>query len=279
MERDHLQAVKRTDRSIPNFLKAGEYTGTVNSSVHVRDILVSDTHYFVDYESNWHCHENMNMCMVFSNSMSETKRKTHYSTRMGDLFFYHSGEVHRNSIYEQVSKSINIELPLPVLKRLNLSEEQVEKNVRSCPHLKTIFLAIYKELKCQTEKEAQLTIEPYVLELISTTRENENKTPLWIKKLREYMHDHWNEPYDLKKVSNSIQVHPVTISKNFRKYFNCSFSEYRRKLMVEHSIGLVRTTDIPLSEVAYTCNFADQSHFIRTFKDHTGYLPKNVRNY
>ncbi|MFV8347795.1 AraC family transcriptional regulator [Flavobacterium sp. ZB4P13] len=33
-----------------------------------------------------------------------------------------------------------------------------------------------------------------------------------------------------------------------------------------------------LTDISFECGFADQSHFIRTFKQQTGFLPKKFQN-
>ena len=44
-----------------------------------------------------------------------------------------------------------------------------------------------------------------------------------------------------------------------------------------HTVHLVHHTDLPLTEIAYLGKFADQSHFIRTFKQFTGLTPGEYR--
>jgi AraC family transcriptional regulator len=41
---------------------------------------------------------------------------------------------------------------------------------------------------------------------------------------------------------------------------------------------MIKQSNSDLSQVAYACGFADQSHFIRTFKSMTGLLPAKFKN-
>ena len=50
-----------------------------------------------------------------------------------------------------------------------------------------------------------------------------------------------------------------------------------RKLKVEKALTLIKNTSSDLTEVALTCGFADQSHFIRTFKQVIGFLPRQFQ--
>ena len=40
-----------------------------------------------------------------------------------------------------------------------------------------------------------------------------------------------------------------------------------------HALGLIHTSHMTLTEIAYESNFSDQSHFIRTFKEFAGFSP------
>ena len=130
------------------------------------------------------------------------------------------------------------------------------------------------------EAESSLSIQSLILELLSKPESPAKKNPpAWVNPLSHLLQDHWNEEMSLSQIAQLLQVHPVTISKNFRKYFGCTLGEYRRRLKIEHSIGLIKTTQASLSQIAVECGFADQSHFIRNFKSNTGYLPKDFRRY
>jgi AraC family transcriptional regulator len=88
------------------------------------------------------------------------------------------------------------------------------------------------------------------------------------------MHDRWQETLTLQELAQELQLHPVTISKHFPKYFNCTLGEYMRKVKIEKALTQIRTSPESLTEIAYACGFFDQSHFIKAFKQVTGFLPK-----
>jgi AraC family transcriptional regulator len=79
-------------------------------------------------------------------------------------------------------------------------------------------------------------------------------------------------------LSRATEKHSITISKHFRKYFSCTLGKYLRKLKVEKSIPLIKNSPMSLTEIALHCGFAEQSHFTRSFKQMTSFLPKDFRN-
>ena len=46
-----------------------------------------------------------------------------------------------------------------------------------------------------------------------------------------------------------------------------------------HSVHLIHTTNLSLTDITYHSNFADQSHFIKGFKQFTGDTPENFKRF
>jgi AraC family transcriptional regulator len=134
-------------------------------------------------------------------------------------------------------------------------------------------LKIYKELAVQDEF-SDSSIEMLILNLLSGETETKNERPKWVEKVIELLNDSWNEPLSLKDLAAAANVYPTTISKHFPKYVSCTLGEYRRRLKIEKSLSFIKTSNQSLTEIAYQCGFADQSHFTRTFKQLTGFLPR-----
>ncbi|XHR92263.1 helix-turn-helix domain-containing protein [Mucilaginibacter sp. UC70_90] len=55
--------------------------------------------------------------------------------------------------------------------------------------------------------------------------------------------------------------------------------EYIRKLRVEKSFALLADGGLSLTDIAYACGFADQSHFLRCFKQFGGSNPSAYRKF
>ncbi|HMJ48390.1 MAG TPA: helix-turn-helix transcriptional regulator, partial [Ferruginibacter sp.] len=141
-----------------------------------------------------------------------------------------------------------------------------------------LLLKMYKELMVN-DVSLVTSINMLFLDLItrSVNTKYNKPCPVWVKIVREVMNDRWNDKLTLCDLAMIASVNPITISKYFRKYFYCTFGEYMRKLKIERSLSYLRTTSFSLTQTAYSCNFADQSHFTRTFKELTGFLPKQYR--
>lgn len=101
--------------------------------------------------------------------------------------------------------------------------------------------------------------------------------PRWLRSVRERLDAEVGRGSSLSLVADDAGVHPVYLSRAFRKYYGCSPGEYARSLQIEVAMRLLKSTDAPASHIAQEAGFADQSHFTRVFKRHTGQTPSRFR--
>lgn len=135
----------------------------------------------------------------------------------------------------------------------------------------------------QNEKHTQNPFEKTLLDVYNKFLKENRKgreVPEWAKELKEIIQDQidTNLTLSLKEISQSLNVHPSYLSREFSKYFdNLSFGDYIRKLRIEKSIALLKDPKYSLAEIAYLTGFSDQSHFNRVFKNNTGKTPSAYR--
>lgn len=137
---------------------------------------------------------------------------------------------------------------------------------------------LYKQNHLQNSPFENLLHEVYN-KFLSEKKSNK-KTPAWVKDLKEIIQDQIDAQFafDLKKISNDLELNPSYLSREFSKYFeDLNFGEYVRKLRIEKAINLIQNSTYTLTEIAYMTGFSDQSHFTRIFKLHTGKNPSSYR--
>lgn len=148
-----------------------------------------------------------------------------------------------------------------------------------------LYDALYKWARdLQNVKHTQNPIENLLLDVYKKflkQKSGAKKIPAWAKELKEIIQDQLdtNLTLNLKEVSQSLNVHPTYLSREFSKYFDdLSFGDYVRKLRIEKAVQLINESSHSLAEIAYLTGFSDQSHFNRIFKKHTGKNPSEYRN-
>lgn len=257
-------------------LGKGAYLGKVLDLSQAEGILAGVTSYREgDGAGLMHYHENSHLSFVLRGGGVEKRKSSEFERLPGQLMFFHAGESHQclNKLFP--AQNINLEIESIFLNDNGLTEGAVNKSVLKNPNSKFIMLKVYKELLTGDDFSGS-SIKMLLLNLISSINQKSyslKEPPSWVNSIKEILNDRWNEPVSLRDLSIATGVHCVTISRFFPKYFSCTFGEYMRRLKIEKSLQLIKTSPAPLTEIAYECGFSDQSHFTRTFKQLTGFLP------
>ncbi|MFH6992708.1 helix-turn-helix transcriptional regulator [Flavobacterium sp. FlaQc-48] len=260
-------------------LEKETYLGnTKNIFNNTQGIAVVETEYKNKVYEGWHSHNNAHITLFLKGGTTEKRKNFSENVGPGSLLFYHSDELHLNQDTLFPSKNINIEIEDHLLKELELTEAIIEKSVQHTALTKFLILKIFKE--CQVaDAFSGDTIQMLFVQLsnANTHLERFEKSPFWVKSLNELLNDSWNENPGLQDLAQVLNVNPITISKHFPKYFGCTLGEYMRRMKINRSLALIQSSDHNLTEIGFQCGFADQSHFIRTFKNQTGFLPKQFQ--
>lgn len=256
----------------------GCYVGAKISEQSFGRILTTETVFPEGFVSDWHYHKNPHYSHILSGGSKEIRRGGPQWQQAGDGLYYYPGVSHQNLQYRQGTRIFNIEVEAGFFKEHGLEmpgEEQMfsEKlRVNSAGLLK-----ILKEHYWQ-DRQSRIAVEQLCVELIAASPVVRNDCPDWTRKIIEILNDQWDHPWSLDEFSRMLNIHPVTLSKYFSKYFKCTLGDYIRRIKVDRALKLIRANRHSLTEVAYLCGFADQAHFSRTFTLITGMRPKQYRN-
>ncbi|SDF75353.1 AraC-type DNA-binding protein [Mucilaginibacter pineti] len=261
-------------------LTKGNYLGAVHGKVAANGVLIGLTEYSGDLNySPMHYHENPHLSFVLNGTMSvRRKGLSGTSQALEACSFMRAGEAHQNFLHSTKGKNINLELEPDFFRSYGLNESQLTpQTVKDHPGTSVLMLRLYKELMIGDESLND-SIHMLLLSIANDWKsDNTDAAPLWVNMVRELLHDNWNKAISLNDIALAANVHPVTVSKYFTRYFGTTFGEYRRKLKVERAAVMIGSSTLTLTEISYACGFFDQSHFIRAFKSSTHLLPLELR--
>jgi len=259
-------------------LDKGVYTGKIIDQLKNEGVYINTIHYTLESDNTGdHCHSNPHLCYLLQGNDVEKRDNKIYTRNGGDVFFYQSGEAHETVQINQFMKSLLVEFDSSFLKKYDLDETKLEKALKKNSHVKLSMLKILKEMRILDDTNSITSIQLNLLNICSISEYSSKKAPEWLTKVEELVKDNWDSSISLDDLAIAVNIHPVTISKYFAKFHKETLSEYMRKIKVEHSLSLIKNSNKTLTEIAHDCGFADQSHFIRCFKDATNYLPKDFR--
>ena len=262
-----------------NHLSKETYLGTTEHKFSSgQGVSVIEAEYKQKVSENWHSHQNAHITLFLKGGTLEKRRHETHAVHPGSVLFYHSDELHLNQDTLFPSKNINVEFDEYFLKTHGITEEQLQQSAANLVKTQLLVLRIYKESLVKdsfSDDSIKMLLADYAADANFAQRFVHN--PQWVSSLFELLNDCWNENPSLGQLSATLGISPVSISKHFPRYFGCTYGEYMRRLKISRSLGLLARPAHSLTEVALECGFADQSHFIRTFKEQTRFLPKDFR--
>lgn len=144
---------------------------------------------------------------------------------------------------------------------------------------------ISQELRSSDDASA-LAINGLVLELLSVavrTISNTGQTadykqpPQWLNQAKELIHEQFRESLTIAMLATAVNVHPVHLSRTFRKFYGVTIGVYIRQLRLNWATAQITQSEKPLAIIAAQAGFTDQSHLTRLFSQHKGVPPGQYR--
>ena len=153
-------------------------------------------------------------------------------------------------------------------------------HVRGGP-LSALMMRIYREF-LETDYASPLAIQGLMLEILAeVSRERrelvDRQPPRWLAQAGELLRERFAERLTIAEVAAQVGVHPVHLSREFRRFHHCTIGEYIRRLRIERASRQLRQSQASLATIAVDAGFSDQSHFARTFKRLVGMTPAAYR--
>ena len=163
-----------------------------------------------------------------------------------------------------------------IAEQVALSEEPtVVQNVRAS----AVGARLVRELR-KWEPGSPLVAEGICIELLASVARRQERSertpPRWLSVAREMLRDCDRGP-SVNAIAAECGVHPVHLSRTFRRFFGCSPGEYIRQNRVERAAALLRRTDLSLAEVALRSGYTDQSHLTHAFQSAFAITPTIYR--
>jgi AraC-like DNA-binding protein len=98
-----------------------------------------------------------------------------------------------------------------------------------------------------------------------------------IWKARNYIHEHSGEELSLGQVAKAANTSANYFSEKFKEATGVNFVRYVAQVRYEKVAGLLRESDLRISEIAFATGFQSLSQFNRTFKKFAGKSPTKYR--
>ena len=98
-----------------------------------------------------------------------------------------------------------------------------------------------------------------------------------IFKTTAYIKEHLTDKLTLDQAAEQVYLSKSYFCRIIKDELGCTFTEYVNRLRIERSKTLLRSTGMPIAEIACAVGVDDQSYFTRIFKKQTGIAPGKYR--
>jgi len=230
-----------------------------------------------------HYHENANIAFILNGSFTEILDRRRFECSPQSLIIKPAGEAHANHYGRGRMHCFLIEVKPQKVKSLDSFSKTFDRvNHFRGGMFSMLAMRIWKEMRVM-DSVSPLAIEGLSFELIAemsrhSSLVSERQHPYWLKRVREILHAHFSEPISLANVAKTVDVHPVHLAREFRKFYGCTLGEYIRGLRIEFACHKLSTSDMPLVEISLAAGFSHQAHFSRIFKCQIGITPREFRS-
>lgn len=128
-----------------------------------------------------------------------------------------------------------------------------------------------------TAKEALEVLSRFIEEVSVSLVPADNQNGITIKKIIEYMKEHYAEPITLTEAARHFHFNPSYLSSYFSAHNEGSFIEQLNKIRIEEASKLLLKGEATISEISGLVGFSDHSYFCRVFKKRTGLSPSQYK--
>jgi len=128
----------------------------------------------------------------------------------------------------------------------------------------------------------ELAVESLLAEMLSFAVRSHHRDshfePPWLPRILDKLKTEHCRRLTLEELASEADVHPVHLSRVFRRLVGEGVSEYVHRHRVRTACEKMLAPETSLAVVSFSTGFADQSHFTRSFRRITGMTPAAFRS-
>jgi AraC family transcriptional regulator len=263
-------------------LGGGSFYGAVQSKQELADVIFTDLHHRTARKMPLHSHELPFFALILDGNYIE--RYGRHQNQFGPftLSFRPAGIPHQDEVGPRGVKFFEMEIRPEWNKRFRACGGNLDFPLDDCGGGSLLWLALrlFRETRA-TVPAGDLCIEGLVAELLASVTqmptEKAKDAPSWLGRVIDKIEAQHCEKLTLAELSAEAGVHPVHLSRVFRKCKRDGIGDYIRRLRIKAACEKMLTSESTLADISFDTGFADQSHFTRVFRGFTGMSPEKFR--
>jgi AraC family transcriptional regulator len=243
---------------------------------------LQEVEYVPDYRQPAHAHEEASVTLVLSGIVREQacSREEHGSAL--SVVVKPPGVRHTNEWGPNPTLTLQVAFAADVLSDVAATAPALEQ--WRWLHARPVAAAMLALLaRMRREVSCALTgvcLEDRVFDVLAAVTDDAplgGEPPAWLRRVREAVEDDPHATLPLTRLARDAGVHPVSLSRAFRRHFGCTLTEYRRRQRLRRAAAAIAADGEGLGRIAHAAGFADHPHLCREFRGVAGITPSGFR--
>jgi len=262
----------------PQALGAGTFYGAVQARREQCDAIFTDLRHKSPRKLPSHAHELPFFAVLMEGLYGERYGRQERQFRPFTVHFRPAGVPHQDEVGPPGVRFFEIEIRPSWRKRLEDCSTALDVPRDDCKGGELLWLTmkLFREVHGATNPD-DLSIESLLVELMAAAARMppgpELERPAWLSRIIEKLAVDYAERVTLDDLSREAGVHPVHLSRVFRKSLGEGIGEHVQRLRVRAACEQMRQPEASIAEISLALGFADQSHFTRIFRRVVGITP------
>jgi AraC family transcriptional regulator len=258
------------------------HLGRITLQEHAGAISLVHLRYAPDVRLATHAHEKACFVWIQTGAYAEAFGTRVFQLGARQVLFRPAGEKHSDRFSSIETSCVIIEVSKTWLNLVHeCGQLRTDPFVSISPQMGRLAADLYVQAQ-RKDTAAPLAIEglSYALgaELIRESMRKEGAyPPPWLRRLHEQLSENPCGSFTLRGLAASAGIHPVHLSRQFKRYYGEPLWDYLRRRRVEIGAQKILNGCETLCEIAYSLGFSEHAHFTRTFRRFMGVTPSEFR--
>jgi AraC family transcriptional regulator len=265
-----------------NHLGSGNFYGAVRGRVVHSAAIFTDLRHSVPRRLPCHSHELPFFGLVLEGQYGERYGRESKQFHPCSIMFRPAGVPHQDEIGPQGVRFFHIELRPAWRRRIAECSCNLDHASEDSRGGRMVWLGM-KLLRATfgAPQLDELCVDNLLAETVALAArlpvEETHRPPSWFSRILDKLQTEHCSRLTLEELSKEARVHPVHLSRVFRRFQGEGIGEYVHRLRARTASVLLLNRELSLAEISLSTGFADQSHFTRAFRRIAGMTPNVFR--
>lgn len=133
------------------------------------------------------------------------------------------------------------------------------------------------------ETGRELAVNGCLLQFLSTLTgcaypAEKTGTEAYLTAAAHYIGQNYSYRITVEEIADHVNVSRSCLFRAFKKAYGCSAQDYLLRIRLQAATDYLCTTDLSITEIAYSCGFTDANHFSKIFMKKKNMSPSHYRN-